>query len=152
MLQFGPGRRQIKNMTKTLAERAEEARIILETERKAAKEEWELKKAANAIEYFKIHLPEAEYSGNGQFKFDGQLFDWGERYSFTRMLDVYELGDYKFGKFSNLGEYGAYLKRKSEWNDAMGKSKPKRPPNKIEGDEIPFLSTFDFIHKLFSTK
>lgn len=136
-------------MTKTLAERAEEARIILEAENKIKREAHELEKSKAAIEYFKINLPEAKYAGDGKFEFDGQLFNYTQQYSLSGLLDAYELTNYKFGGFSNLGEYGAYLKRKKDWDDIMDKlwPKPVLPPNRIEVEQ----GAFEPISKLFKT-
>ena len=126
-------------MNKTLAERAEEARIILEAENKVKWESKRLEAAKDAIEYFKIHLPEAKYAGDGKFKFDGELFDWQQQFTLlTGLLDSYELIDYRFGRFSNLGEYGAYLKRKREREEWMNRMRPEWPPNRIETEEGPF--------------
>lgn len=133
---------------KTLAERAEEARIILVAQNKVKREEREFEEAKGAIEYFKVHLPEAQYIGGGKFDFDGKLFDWHYKSPPTEIAE-YQLGDFKFGKFSNLGEYGAYLKRKKEYEVIMESLKPERPHNRIETEEGAFEPIFQLFKTLF---
>lgn len=106
-------------MEKTLAERAEEARIAYKKENDAWWENFRDAKAQPAVEYFKRTFPEVKYIGNGKFELEGQVYDWMEKsicYGWIYCKDFpgeYQLYSYDCSfRFSNLAEYGECLNKK----------------------------------------
>ena len=108
---------------KTLAERAEEARVAYQKESNVWWKSYNDSKAQPAIEYFKRVLPEVKYIGDGKFELDGEVYEWREKFigdgfgvygKFIR--DEYELHSFSnyYFTFSNLAEYGKCLKEKRE--------------------------------------
>lgn len=106
--------------TKTLAERAEEARIESELRTKMFCEDARKACREMAIEFFKINLPEVVYREYfDKFELGGELFDC-QSYGVQMRDDGHKLTwaliypNCYWRHFSDLAGYGEYLKYKAE--------------------------------------
>jgi hypothetical protein len=122
-------------MEKTLAERAEEARIAYKKENDAWWQNLRDSEAQLAVEYFKRTFPEVKYIGNGKFELEGQVYSWSERwdksygslYYSQSVENKYELYSFEnFFKFSNLAEYGECLRNKKAKDEFQRELKEER--------------------------
>lgn len=108
---------------KTLKERAEEARLAQIERSKNYAEIRQKEKREGAIQYFREHLPEAEFKEEFDFfVLEGEAFDYDEDGISPRVLGF--LGkdyclrpkewEFKSSKISNLADYGWYLYKKEK--------------------------------------
>jgi hypothetical protein len=117
---------------KTLAERAEDARLAKEIEFEAWGRERKEKMIRDAVAYFAEHLEDAKYIPKlDRFELGGEYF----KYEYQHGVSLLPGGGYEIGfdlceeegywpfnkRFSNLAGYGSYLKEKQEKQEKQEK-------------------------------
>lgn len=126
--------------TKSLRERAEEARVEAEEILEGKEKERRSGVVADAISYFSVYFPEVKYNTDrSKFELDGEFFSFqsdGVIYDLACQKPpktTYRLfpGDYSnfFLGFSDMAGYGQYLKDKEE--KEKRETKPKGPAVKV---------------------